>query len=338
MNLRQTRCNLMILFLALCAMSAARADVTLLNVSYDPTREMYAEYNVAFAKYWKAKTGETVNIKQTHGTSSKQATTVEEGLEADVVTLAMGFDVENLAATNFIAPNWSQRLPHDAAPYTSTIAFLVRKGNPKNIRDWSDLVRFNVDIIIPSPKTAGAARWGYLAAWGYVLKQPGGTEEKAREFTKRLYANTKGLEYGARGAANTFTKGGRGDVLVTWENEALKSMADEPDKYEIVYPSISILAEPPVAVVDKMVDKHGTRKVAEAYLQYLYTPAGQEIAAKNFYRPTDPNVMAKFAKQFPPLKLFKLEDFFTNWQTANKMHFQDGGTFDKIYDQARVAS
>ncbi|HEX5126844.1 MAG TPA: sulfate ABC transporter substrate-binding protein [Rhodocyclaceae bacterium] len=338
MNFKLPRHVLLAFVMSLSAASSAWAETTLLNVSYDPTREMYVEYNAAFAKYWKSKTGETVTIKQTHGNSPNQASSVNKGAEADVVTLALAQDIESIAANGLLSANWQQRLPHDSSPYTSTIVFLVRKGNPKNIKDWPDLTRFNINLIIPNPKTAAAARWCYLAAWGYAMKQPGGNEATAREFLKRLYANAKVMEYGARGATNTFTKADIGDVMVSWENEALKMVSEDPDKFEIVSPSISILAEPPVAVVDKMVDKHGTRKVAEAYLQYLYSPTGQEIAAKYFYRPSDPVVAAKYGKQFPQLKLFRFDELFTSWQSVQITHFQDGGIFDQVYAPYRNAS
>ncbi|MDB5801224.1 MAG: Sulfate and thiosulfate binding protein CysP [Rhodocyclales bacterium] len=317
--------------LAIGATGAAWADTTLLNVSYDPTRELYENFNEAFARYWKTKTGEVVKVKQSHGGSGGQARAVIDGLDADVVTLALGYDIEAIASKGLIANDWQKRLTHNAAPYTSTIVFLVRKGNPKKIKDWADLARSGVEVITPNPKTSGGARWNYLAAWGYALKQKGGTDESAKAFVRAIFGNVKVLDSGARGATTTFTEKGIGDVLIAWENEAYLSLKELPGQFEIVTPSLSILAEPPVAVVDKVVDKKGTRKVAEAYLQYLYTPEGQDIAGKNYYRPIDEKVAAKYAKQFAPVKLFKLEDFFGNWQNAQKVHFADGGQFDQIY-------
>ncbi|SCK15809.1 sulfate ABC transporter substrate-binding protein [Vogesella sp. LIG4] len=310
----------------------ALADVTLLNVSYDPTRELYQDFNTAFAKYWKAKSGETVTIKQSHGGSGKQARSVIDGLEADVVTLALGYDVDALnTEAKLIPPNWQQRLPNNASPYTSTIVFLVRKGNPKGIKDWNDLVKPGVEVVTPNPKTSGGARWNYLAAWGYALKQPGGNDAKAKDFVQKLYQHVKVLDSGARGATVTFTQRGIGDVLLAWENEAYLSVKEfGPDKFDIVTPSLSILAEPPVSVVDKVVDKHGTRKVAEAYLRYLYSPEGQELAAKNYYRPRDPKVAARYAGQFSKVKLFSIDQLFGGWTRAQKTHFADGGVFDQI--------
>jgi len=309
------------------------ADTTLLNVSYDPTRELYQEFNAAFAKQWKAKTGETVTIRQSHGGSGKQARSVIDGLEADVVTLALAYDIDAIHDHGKQLPaDWQKRLPNNASPYTSTIVFLVRKGNPKHITDWPDLAKSGVDVITPNPKTSGGARWNYLAAWGYALKQPGGNADSAKAFVKRIYANTKVLDSGARGSTTTFVERGIGDVLIAWENEAYLSVKElGPDKFEIVTPSLSILAEPPVSLVDKVVDKRGTRKVAAAYLDYLYTPEGQEIAAKNFYRPRDAKVAAKYAKQFAPVKLLTVDNDFGGWRTAQKTHFDDGGVFDQIY-------
>ena len=309
------------------------ADTTLLNVSYDPTRELYQAFNAAFAKEWKAKTGETVTIRQSHGGSGKQARSVIDGLEADVVTLALAYDIDAIHDIGKQLPaDWQQRLPNNASPYTSTIVFLVRKGNPKHIADWPDLARSGVEVITPNPKTSGGARWNYLAAWGYALKQPGGNADSAKAFVKRLYANTKVLDSGARGSTTTFVERGIGDVLIAWENEAhLSVQALGADKFEIVTPSLSILAEPPVAVVDKVVDKRGTRKVASAYLDALYTPEGQEIAAKNFYRPRDATIAKKYAKQFAPVKLLTVDADFGGWRAAQKTHFDDGGVFDQIY-------
>ena len=315
---------------------AAHADVSLLNVSYDPTRELYQDYNVAFAKHWKATNKEVVTINQSHGGSGKQARAVIDGLDADVVTLALGYDVDALAQKNLIPADWQKRLPHNASPYTSTIVFLVRKGNPKQIKDWGDLIKPGVGIITPNPKTSGGARWNYLAAWAYALKQPGGNDEKAKEFVGNLFKNVKVLDSGARGSTTTFTERGIGDVLLAWENEAYLAVKElGPDKFEIVTPSLSILAEPPVSVVDKVVDKKGTRKVAQAYLEYLYSPEGQEIAAKHYYRPRDNKVAAKYAKQFAKAKLITIDDVFGGWDKAQKTHFADGGTFDQIYEPGK---
>ncbi|MBI3346348.1 MAG: sulfate ABC transporter substrate-binding protein [Burkholderiales bacterium] len=307
------------------------AQTSLLNVSYDPTRELYQDFNKAFAAQWKAKTGETLSIKASHGGSGKQARSVIDGLEADVVTLALAYDIDALADHKLLPLDWQKKLPNNASPYTSTIVFLVRKGNPKHISNWPDLARSGVEVITPNPKTSGGARWNYLAAWGYALKN-GGTPASAQDFVKRIYANTKVLDSGARGSTTTFVERGIGDVLIAWENEAYLAVKElGPDKFEIVTPSVSILAEPPVAVVDKVVDKRGTRKQAQAYLEYLYTPEGQEIAAKNYYRPRDAKVAAKYAKQFAPVKLFTIDELFGTWRQAQKTHFDDGGVFDKIY-------
>ncbi len=317
--------------LAFALAGNALADVSLLNVSYDPTRELYQDFNAAFAKYWKGKTGEGVSFKASHGGSGKQARAVIDGLDADVVTLALAYDIDAIAEKGILAPDWQKKLPHNASPYTSTIVFLVRKGNPKAIKDWNDLVKPGVEIITPNPKTSGGARWNYLAAWGYALKQPGGNDAKAQEFVKKLYANVKVLDSGARGATTTFVERGIGDVLIAWENEAYLSVKElGPDKFEIVTPSLSILAEPPVAVVDKVVDKKGTRKVATEYLNYLYSPEGQEIAAQNYYRPIDAKIAAKYAKNFGKVNLFKIDDVFGGWTKAQKTHFADGGVFDQI--------
>jgi sulfate/thiosulfate transport system substrate-binding protein len=315
------------------AQLAYAAETTLLNVSYDPTRELYQEYNTAFAKYWKAKTGEDVKINQSHGGSGKQARAVIDGLEADVVTLALAGDVEQLHSKgNLIPADWQKRLPNNASPYTSTIVFLVRKGNPKGIKDWPDLAKEGVEVVTPNPKTSGGARWNYLAAWGYALKQPGGSDATAKDLVSKIYKNTKVLDTGARGSTTTFVERGIGDVLIAWENEAYLSVKElGPDKFEIVTPALSILAEPPVSVVDKVVDKRGTRKVAEAYLNYLYSDEGQEIAGKNFYRPQSAKVAEKYAKQFSPVKLFTIDEVFGGWAKAQKTHFDDGGIFDQIY-------
>jgi sulfate/thiosulfate transport system substrate-binding protein len=311
----------------------ALADTTLLNVSYDPTRELYQAFNAAFAKQWKAKTGETLTIRQSHGGSGKQARSVIDGLEADVVTLALAYDIDAIHDHgNQLPADWQKRLPNNASPYTSTIVFLVRKGNPKKITDWPDLAKSGIEVITPNPKTSGGARWNYLAAWGYALKAPGGNADSAKAFVKRIYANTKVLDSGARGSTTTFVERGIGDVLIAWENEAHLSVKElGPDRFEIVTPSLSILAEPPVSVVDKVVDKRGTRKVAAAYLDYLYSAEGQEIAAKNFYRPRDTKVAAKYAAQFKPVKLLTIDADFGGWRSAQKTHFDDGGVFDQIY-------
>jgi sulfate transport system substrate-binding protein len=312
---------------------AAAKDITLLNVSYDPTRELYQDYNAAFAKYWLAKTGDKVSVKQSHGGSGKQARSVIDGIDSDVVTLALAYDIDEIAErAKLIAPDWQKRLKHNSTPYSSTYIFLVRKGNPKGIKDWSDLIKPGVSVITANPKTSGGARWGYLAAYGYALKQPGGNDAKARDFIAKVYGNVPVLDSGARGSTVTFAERGVGDVLLAWENEAYLSLKEfGADKFDIIYPPISILAEPPVAVVDKVVDKRGTRDVAQAYLEYLYSPEGQDIAARNFYRPTDPTVAAKYAKSFPKLTLFTIDDTFGGWAKAQKTHFADGGVFDQIY-------
>jgi sulfate/thiosulfate-binding protein len=314
--------------------SSPAATVKLLNVSYDPTREFYEEYNKAFAVYWKSKTGDTVIVNQSHGGSGKQARSVIDGLEADVVTLALAYDIDALATQGgLIPPNWQKRLPSNSTPYTSTIVFLVRKGNPKNIHDWGDLVRPDLQVITPSPKTSGGARWNYLAAWAWALKQPGGSDTSAEAFVKKLYHNVPVLDSGARGATVTFVERGIGDVLLAWENEAYLAVKElGPNKFDIVAPSISILAEPPVSIVDQNVDEHGTRKVAEGYLTYLYSPQGQEIATKHFYRPRDPSVAAKYASQFQNIPLLLTVDaVFGGWTKAQATHFADHGTFDRIY-------
>jgi sulfate/thiosulfate-binding protein len=307
-------------------------EVTLLNASYDPTRELYEQYNAAFAKHWKAKTGDDVTIKQSHGGSGKQARTVIDGLPADVVTLALAGDIDAIAANGKLLPvNWQSRLAHNSSPYTSTIVFLVRKGNPKNIRDWGDLAKPGISVITPNPKTSGGARWNYLAGWAWALQQPGGTEATAKEYVRKLFKNVPVLDTGARGSTTTFVQRGIGDVLLAWENEAFLSIKElGADKVQIVLPSLSILAEPPVAVVDKVVLRRGTREIATQYLNYLYTPEAQEIIAKNFYRPIDEKVAAKYASQFPKIKLVTIADF-GGWTKAQKQHFADGGVFDQIY-------
>ena len=310
---------------------ALAKDVSLLNVSYDPTRELYEEYNKAFAKYWKEKTGDTVTVKQSHGGSGKQARTVIDGLAADVVTLALAGDIDAIATNaKSIPQNWQSRLPLNSSPYTSTIVFLVRKGNPKGIKDWGDLAKPGIAVITPNPKTSGGARWNYLAAWAWALKQPGGSEATAKAFVQKLFKNVPVLDTGARGSTTTFVQRGIGDVLLAWENEAYLSIRElGPDKVDIVYPSLSILAEPPVTVVDKVVLRRGTREVATEYLKYLYTPEAQEIIARNYYRPTDEKVAAKYAKQFPKLELVTIQDF-GGWDQAQKVHFSDRGVFDQI--------
>ena len=320
------------LLFAVFALAVQAKDVELLNVSYDPTRELYDDYNKAFAKHWKAKTGEDITIKQSHGGSGKQARTVIDGLPADVVTLALAGDIDALAAQGKLLPvNWQSRLPHNSAPYTSTIVFLVRKGNPKGVKDWGDLVKPGVSVITPNPKTSGGARWNYLAAWAWALKQPGGSEATAKDYVRKLFKNVPVLDTGARGSTTTFVQRGIGDVLLAWENEAFLSIKElGPDTVEIVVPSLSILAEPPVTVVDKVVLRRGTRDAATEYLTYLYSPEAQEIIAKNYYRPIDEKVAAKYAQQFPKLNLVTIKDF-GGWATAQKVHFADGGVFDQIY-------
>ena len=309
---------------------------TLLNVSYDPTRELYVAINAAFNKQWQAKMGKAVQIRQSHGGSGAQARAVSDGLEADVVTLALAYDIDAVQKAGMINDAaWQKRLPQNSSPYTSTIVFLVRKGNPKGIKDWSDLVKPGVGVITPNPKTSGGARWNYLAAWEYGKRHGGGTDAKAREFVAQLFKNVPVLDSGARGATTTFVQRGIGDVLLAWENEAYLAVAEGKGQVEIVVPSISILAEPPVAVVDKVVDKKGTRAVAEAYLQFLYSPEGQEIAARNHYRPRDSKIAAKYAGTFAQVKLFTIDEAFGGWQNAQKTHFADGGTFDQIYRPGR---
>ncbi len=318
---------------ALAAGAAHAKDIVLLNVSYDPTRELYQQVNKAFSKHWLARTGDAVSVRQSHGGSGKQARSVIDGLEADVVTLALAYDVDELAARARLIPvDWQKRLPHNSSPYTSTYVFLVRKGNPKGIRNWDDLVKPGVSVITANPKTSGGARWGYLAAYGFALRQPGGSDAKAKEFVASLFANVPVLDSGARGSTVTFAERGVGDVLLAWENEAHLSLKEfGADRFDIVYPPVSILAEPPVTVVDTTVDKRGTRAVAQAYLEYLYSPAGQDIAARNFYRPIDPAVAARYARQFPKLTLFTIDEVFGGWTKAQKAHFADGGVFDQIY-------
>lgn len=316
-------------------LTSLAAEITLLNVSYDPTRELYQDYNAAFSKYWLAKSGDKVTVKTSHGGSGKQARAVIDGLPADVVTLALSYDIDEISAKAKLIPkDWQKRLTHNSSPYTSTIVLLVRKGNPKNIKDWNDLIKPGVSVITPNPKTSGGARWNYLAAYAYALKQNNNDDAKAREFVGKLYKNVPVLDSGARGSTTTFVERGIGDVFISWENEAFLAQKElGPDKFEIVIPSLSILAEPPVTVIDKTVDKRKTREVAQAYLEYLYSEEGQEIAAKNYYRPTLASVAAKYEKQFPKVSLIKIDDVFGGWQKAQKTHFSDGGTFDQIYQK-----
>ena len=334
----RSRCARIALALAFAvsgvAVGLAQSPVKLLNVSYDPTRELYQDINAAFARQWQAKTGQAVTINQSHGGSGKQARSVIDGLQADVVTLALAYDIDALYNNaNLIPREWQKRLPNNSAPYTSTIVFVVRKGNPKGIKDWNDIVRPGVTAITPNPKTSGGARWNYLAAWAYALKQSKGDEAAAKSFVSKFYKNVPVLDSGARGSTTTFAQRGIGDVLIAWENEAL--LATEvlgKDKFELVVPSLSILAEPPVTVVDKVVDRHGTRKVAEAYLNFLYTPEAQELAAKRYFRPRDAAVLARHANQFPKVNLVTIDDpIFGGWAKAQKKHFDDGGVFDQIY-------
>jgi sulfate/thiosulfate-binding protein len=312
--------------------SGQPTSIELMNVSYDPTRELYEEFNRAFAEHWKAETGQDVTIRQSHAGSGSQARSVIDGLEADVVTLALAYDIDAISASGLIESGWQSRLPHNSSPYTSTIIFLVRKGNPKNIRDWDDLTQEGVSIITPNPKTSGGARWNFLAAWEYALRQSNRDENFAREFITKLYRNVPVLDSGARGSLTTFAERGIGDVLLAWENEACLAVREfGADRFEIVIPSMSILAEPPVAVVDTFVDKHGTRVVAQAYLEYLYTEAGQEIIARHFYRPTSEVVMARYADQFPRIDLITIDGAFGGWSAAQEKFFSDGGVFDQVY-------
>ncbi len=312
---------------------AQQKPVNLLNVSYDPTRELYQQYNKAFADHWQKQEGQAVTIKQSHGGSGRQGRSVIDGLDADVVTLALAYDIDELhQKANLLPADWQKRLPNNSSPYTSTIVFLVRKGNPKGIKDWSDLVRSGVAVVTPNPKTSGGARWNYLAAWGYAARLPDGNEQKAEQFVSALFENVPVLDSGARGALTTFIERGVGDVFLSWENEAFLAIRElGPDRFDIVVPSVSILAEPPVSVVDKNVDRKGTRKAAEAYLAYLYSPEGQEIAAKNHYRPRDAEVAARHANDFAQVSLFTIDEQFGGWSKAQPQHFSDGGTFDKIF-------
>jgi sulfate/thiosulfate-binding protein len=332
--------SLVILALSLSVTYASAKQIALLNVSYDPTRELYEDYNKVFADYWKKQTGDDVTISQSHGGSGKQARAVIDGLQADVVTLGLPPDIDAIVEkAHTIDPKWEQRLANNSSPYTSTIVFLVRKGNPKAIKDWDDLIKPGIEVVTPNPKTSGGARWNFLGAFGYALKVNNNDQTKAIAFVKALYGNVKVLDTGARGSTITFVQRGQGDVLIAWENEALLSVDKlNPGQFEIVYPSQTILAEPPVAVVDANADKHGTRAVAEAYLKYLYSPEGQEVIARNYYRPRDPAVLAKYASQFPALKLFTEADTFGDWNKLQKDYFGDGGVFDQIYKTPAVAN
>lgn len=327
----------LVAFLAIALLASSKAHaVNLLNASYDPTRELYQDYNRTFASYWKQKTGETVTVNASHGGSGSQARAVIDGLPADVVTLALAYDIDAIAAKAHLLPaNWQSRLPNNSAPYTSTIVFLVRKGNPKHIRDWPDLIKPGVSVITPNPKTSGGARWNFLAAYGYALKTNHNNDAKARQYIGQLYKHVPVLDSGARGATISFTQRGLGDVLIAWEDEAIQARRDAPSKFDIVVPSVSIQAEPPVALLDRNVDRHGTRKVAEAYLKWLYSPTGQEIAAKHYYRPRNAQVAAKYAGQFPKVNTFTINQEFGGWQKAQKTFFADGGVFDQIYQPAR---
>ena len=336
--MRWTKPLLLLLVLATAAVgmvgpAAAANGSMILNVSFDPTRELYNDFNDAFVRYWKAKTGQTITVQQSNGGSGKQARAVIDGLQADVVTLALAYDIDAIADKAQLLPaNWQSRLPENSTPYTSTIVFLVRKGNPKHIKDWSDLIRPGVSVVMPNPKTSGGARWNFLAAWAYALRRPGGNEGAARDFVTKLYKNVPVLDSGARGSTTTFTERNIGDVLVGWESDALLATRDlGPDKYSIVYPPTSILAEPPVAIVNKVVDAKGTRAIAEAYLKYLYTPQGQEIIAKHFFRPRLPSAVKKHASTFPSIRMVTVSQVFGNWKSAQQKFFDDGALFDQIY-------
>ena len=326
-----SRTFLAVALAASAAVSFAK-DITLLNVSYDPTRELYQDIDASFPKYWKARTGDDLKINASHGGSGAQSRAVQDGLDADVVTLALAYDIDAIANKGLLAKDWQKKFKDNSTPYTSTIVFLVRKGNPKGLHDWADLARPGVGVVVANPKTSGGARWAYLAAYGWALKQPGATDASARAYIRQVYANVPVLDSGARGSTVTFAQREVGDVLLAWENEAWLSLKEfGADKFDVVYPSSSILAEPPVAIVDKVVDRKGTRAVAQAYLEYLYTPEAQEIEAKNFYRPIDPTVAAKYASKFPKLKLFSIDETFGGWTKAQAIHFADGGVFDQIY-------
>jgi len=330
---RLTRSALLAVAVGAAAFTTLAKDITLLNASYDPTRELYVEYNAAFSKYWKAKTGDTVSVKQSHGGSGKQARSVIDGLDADVVTLALAYDIDEISQRAKLLPgDWQKRFKNNSTPYTSTIVFIVRKGNPKGVKTWDDIAKPGVGVITANPKTSGGARWAYLAAYGSALTAPGGSDARARDYIRKVFANVPVLDSGARGSTVSFAERRLGDVLLSWENEAglvLKEFGS--DKFDVIYPPTSILAEPPVTVVDKVVEKKGNVAVAQAYLEYLYSPEGQDIAGRNFYRPTDPKAQAKYARQFPSIKLFNINEVFGGWATAQKTHFADGGVFDQIY-------
>ncbi len=322
----------LVAMLALAGWGRAEAQTTLLNVSYDPTREFYQAFNEAFTRHWQATSGQTITIQASHGGSGRQARSVIDGLPADIVTLALAYDIDAIAGAGLIDPGWQARLPNNSAPYTSTIVFLVRHGNPRGIRDWADLVQPGIQVITPNPKTSGGARWNYLAAWAYALRQPGGSEDAARDFVRRLYANVPVLDTGARGSTTTFVQRNIGDVLLAWENEAMLAVQEfGGDAFDIVYPSVSIRAEPPVAVVDRNVDRRGTRPIAEAYVQFLYSPEGQDLAARNFFRPTLPEVAARYGDRFPAIPMLTVDEVFGGWQAAQRAHFAEGAIFDQIY-------
>ena len=327
--------RLVTLAAATLSLAGVASAQTILNVSYDPTRELYSQINAAFIKDYASKTGKTLKIEQSHGGSGGQSRAVSDGLDADVVTLALAWDIDAIQKSGLIAPGWQKRLPDNSAPYTSTIVFLVRQGNPKGIKDWSDLVRAGISVITPNPKTSGGAQWNFLAAWEYARRQPGGNDTTAREFVTKLYRNVPVLDTGARGSTTTFVQRGIGDVLLAWENEAYLALAETPGKFQIVTPSLSILAEPPVAVVDRVVDKKGTRAIAEAYLKFFYTPAAQDIIAKNHYRPRDPKVAAQYANSFAKIQLFTIDQAFGGWQRVNPTFFADRAIFDQIYVPSR---
>lgn len=335
MTIRHAAIAGLLLLAALAAPSGPGAkELTLLNVSYDPTRELYEDFNASFQRFWQDSTGQAVEVRQSHGGSGKQARSVIDGLEADVVTLALAYDIDAIATSGLIASDWQSRLPGNSCPYTSTIVLLVRAGNPKQIRDWNDLGREGVEVITPNPKTSGGARWNYLAAWGYALETSGGDEQAARDLVTRIFKNVPILDTGARGSTVTFVERGIGDVLIAWENEALFVIRDlKPGAFEIVMPSISVLAEPPVSVVDSVVDRRGTRAAAEAYLRKLYEPAGQEMAARHYYRPRLAAVAERYAEQFPPVRMLTIDEAFGGWAVAQRLHFGDGGVFDQIYGQ-----
>ncbi|MDM1718574.1 sulfate ABC transporter substrate-binding protein [Acinetobacter towneri] len=328
MNFTKLKIGLLAAVLSATTLSVSAKDF--LNVSYDPTRELYDNFNKDFGAYWKKATGQNINFKQSHGGSGKQARAVIDGLGADVVTLALAADIDEIAKRGLLPTDWQKKFPHNSTPYTSTIVFLVRKGNPKGIRDWGDLVKPGVEIITPNPKTSGGARWNYLAAWAWAKHQPAGNDAKAQEFVRQIYKQTKVLDSGARGSTTTFAERGIGDVLLAWENEAYLAVREQPGKFEIITPSLSILAEPPVAIVEKNVQKDGNQHLAKAYLNYLYSPAGQNIAAKNYYRPRNATVLAQYKSQFKPLKLVTIDQEFGGWSKVQKQHFENGGIFDQL--------